>query len=192
MAIHECLLVAPGYHPYLCPPQLERLRVHSSALLETLRDVQKKSAAESTRAREASDEAESLRQRASLLADEVVAVRDKAARREERHREELERSARALRAAESAEVAARDETAATVKGLEVAAREQRELMAGETAESLVRALEEMEQQQSEVLSAALARSDAALGEVARVKEVRAYVIPFCRKHGVRRGGVGLG
>lgn len=163
----------------MCPPQLERLRAHSSALLETLRDVQKKAAAEISRARAASDERESLRQRANLLADEIVAVRDKAARREERHREELARSARALNAAESAEVAARDETAATVKRLEVAASEQRELMAGETAESLVRALEEMEQQQSEVLSAALARSDAALGEVARVKEVMAYVVPLC-------------
>lgn len=158
------------------PPQLDRLRAHSSSLLETLRDVQNKAAAESSRARAASDEAESLRQRANLLADETVAVRDKSVRREERHREDLARSARALNAAESAEVAVRDETAATVRRLEVAAREQRELMADETAGSLVRALEEMEQQQSEVLSAALARSDAALGEVARVKEVRVYLV----------------
>ena len=140
--------------------------------METLRGAQKKAATEGNRAREALDEAESLRQRANLLADETVAVRDKAARREERHREELARLARALNAAESAEVSVRDETAATVTRLEVEARQQRERMAAETAESLVRALEEMEQQQSEVLSAALVRSDAALGEVARVKEVR--------------------
>lgn len=59
-----------------------------------------------------------------------------------------------------------------VKQLEASDRERRERAERENAGSLAKALEEMERQQSGVLSAALQRSDAALGEVARVKEVR--------------------
>lgn len=67
-----------------------------------------------------------------------------------------------------------------MKRLEESDRERREKAEAENAGSLVKALEEMERQQSGVLSAALQRSDAALGEVARVKEVRvlySYVVP---------------
>lgn len=78
---------------------------------------------------------------------------------------------REKQAAELREVAVREETATRAKVLEAGARRQRETVEREAAESLVRALEEMERQQSGVLSAALARSDAALGEIARVKEV---------------------
>lgn len=66
-----------------------------------------------------------------------------------------------------------------VKRLEASDRERREMAAAENAESLVKALEEMERQQSGVLSAALQRSDAALGEVARVKEVLALLALCC-------------
>lgn len=59
-----------------------------------------------------------------------------------------------------------------MKQLESSDRQRRERAESENAGSLVRALEEMERQQSGVLSAALERSDAALGEVARVKEVK--------------------
>lgn len=58
-----------------------------------------------------------------------------------------------------------------MKRLEASDRERRERAERENAGSLAKALEEMERQQSGVLSAALQRSDAALGEVARVKEV---------------------
>lgn len=58
------------------------------------------------------------------------------------------------------------------KRLEASDRERREQADNENASSLVKVLEEMEREQSGVLSAALQRSDAALGEVARVKEVR--------------------
>lgn len=58
-----------------------------------------------------------------------------------------------------------------MKQLEESDRQRREQAESENAGSLARALEEMERQQSGVLSAALQRSDAALGEVARVKEV---------------------
>ena len=108
----------------------------------------------------------------ALLADETVAIRENASRREEQHRQDLAEAEQTKQAAELAEVAAREEAAAAVERLEAAAREQRERTEKENAESLTRALEEMERQQSGVLSAALARSDAALREVARVKEVR--------------------
>lgn len=68
---------------------------------------------------------------------------------------------------------------AKARHLEEEARRQRETVEREAAESLVGALEEMERQQSGVLSAALSRSDAALGEVARVKEVSGLVFLFC-------------
>lgn len=58
-----------------------------------------------------------------------------------------------------------------VRKLEALDRQRRQQAESENAGSLVKALEEMERQQSGVLSAALQRSDAALGEVARVKEV---------------------
>lgn len=58
-----------------------------------------------------------------------------------------------------------------VRKLEASDRQRRQQAESENAGSLVKALEEMERQQSGVLSAALERSDAALGEVARVKEV---------------------
>ena len=71
-----------------------------------------------------------------------------------------------------------------MKRLEASDRQRREQAESENAESLAKALEEMERQQSGVLSAALQRSDAALGEVARVKEVS-------RNQGSRSAGVGL-
>lgn len=155
--------------------QFERLKEHSSTILQNLRSAQDNLSAESARARAASDESEALRRKVALLEDETVAMRQNASRREEEHKEALAQAARATRAAELTEVAAREETAAAIRRLEASAREQREIAEQETTESLVKALEEMERQQSGVLSAALARSDAALAEVARVKEVREVV-----------------
>ncbi|CAN0545583.1 unnamed protein product, partial [Ectocarpus sp. 12 AP-2014] len=88
----------------------------------------------------------------------------------ERHREELAQWERAARAAQLVEVAVREEAADKVRKLEALDRQRRQQAESESAGSLVKALEEMERQQSGVLSAALQRSDAALGEVARVKE----------------------
>lgn len=110
-------------------------------------------------------------------------MKEQAVRREEQHRDELAAAAEAKRAAELAEVAVREDMAVTVERLEASTREEREALAAETRESLLRALEEMDRQQSKVLSAALARSDAALGEVARVKEVHvddACLLLCCR------------
>ncbi|CAM9518418.1 unnamed protein product [Ectocarpus fasciculatus] len=150
--------------------ELERVRGHSASLLETLRGTQTNLAAEADRARAAADEAEDLRRRSSLLSDENAALRSNSAKGEERHREELAQWERAARAAQLVEVAVREEAADKVRKLEASDRQRRKQAESENAGSLVKALEEMERQQSGVLSAALQRSDAALGEVARVKE----------------------
>lgn len=93
---------------------MERLREHSSALLETLRGTQSSLAEEADRARAAADEAESLRRRSSLLSDENAALRSNSARREEQHREELAQWEGVARAAQLAEVTVREEAAEKV------------------------------------------------------------------------------
>lgn len=140
--------------------------------MDSLRSAREEKTAETERARVAAVEAESLRREVVLLADETVALRENASRREEQLRESLVEAERKARVAEAAEIAAREEASAAAVKVEQSARKMRDGAERKNAENLVRALEEMERQQSGVLSAALARSDAALKEVARVKEVR--------------------
>lgn len=140
--------------------------------MDSLRSAREENTVETERARVAAVEAESLRREVALLADETVAIRENASRREEQLREGLAEAERKARVAEASEIAAREEASAAAVKVEQSAREMREEAERKNAESLVRALEEMERQQSGVLRAALARSDAALKEVARVKEVR--------------------